>query len=197
MAGTTGRTGRTGPTGPTGPTGATGSTGNTGATGATGSPGAVGIAGPTGATGLAGNTGATGATGTVPADVFASYITISAIFTDDSLLPLIPSIVDPTGAISSMDINRISLAPGYYLISFSVSALYRTASYMQITPSYNGASHIESGIYSATSASGATAYGNSNLIIQVPAQTILTLSYNSSSAATDGTVTMSILKLNR
>ena len=112
-------------------------------------------------------------------------------------LPLLPSISDPTGNIVSLDLYRISLKPGYYLISFSVSALYRTASYMQITPYYNGASHIESGIYAATSASGATDSGSSNIIIQVPEPTVFTLNYNSSGSGTEGTVTMAILKLRR
>lgn len=90
-----------------------------------------------------------------------------------------------------------SLAPGYYLVSYHVSTLLSTPGYMQVTPSYNGASHIEFGIYFKTTGNVASAYGSNSIIIDVPAETTFTLTYNSNVVSSDGTVTITFLKLQR
>ena len=66
---------------------------------------------------------------------------------------------DPTGNIVQTSLEQISLAPGYYLISYKISALFSSPNYLQITPFYNGTSHLETGIYFATAANGSTACG--------------------------------------
>ena len=116
------------PTGTTGPTGATGTTGPTGATGVTGPTGATGVTGPTGTTGVTGPTGATGITGpTGPEggqedDIFASFGAFQTPLTVGSLIPLFADITDPTGNIIATDATHITLAPGYYLVAYNVSA---------------------------------------------------------------------------
>ena len=205
-AGPTGSTGATGPAGPTGPTGAAGLIGATGPAGPTGPSGPTGPAGPTGANGPAGPTGPTGAAGLIgatgpageaPDDVFASFATFAIPFTNATQIPLGTSTADPTGQIVLSDPTHIDLAPGYYLISYHVSSILSTPGYMQITPYYNGSSHIEYGIYFRTASNYTTAYGSNSIIIDVPEQTRFSLTFNSPVTNTEGTATITVVKLNR
>ncbi|MDY3617828.1 MAG: hypothetical protein SO058_02305 [Agathobaculum sp.] len=151
----------------------------------------------TGSTGPTGMTGATGPAGAAPEDVFASFATFAIAFTNGSQIPLGTITADPTGQIVLTDTTRITLAPGYYLLSYHVSAILREAGYMQITPFYNGSSHIEYGIYFKTGSPVTSAYGSNAIIIYVPEQTRFSLTYNSNTVGTDGTATVSVVKLNR
>lgn len=200
VTGPTGPTGATGPTGMTGATGVTGVTGPTGATGttgATGMTGATGITGPTGVTGATGSTGATGADGVVPEDSFASFYALQLPLTSGMTIPLFESIPDTTGNITQSSQEQITLQPGYYLVSYKVSALFSTANYMQITPSYNGSAHLESGIYFATTTNGSSAAGSAFFIIEAPSETVFSLTFSSSGSATGGDVNVTFLKLRR
>ena len=196
-AGITGLTGATGPTGPTGPMGLIGATGPTGPAGITGGIGATGPTGPTGPMGLIGATGPTGPAGTIPEGSFATYLNTQYILIDNSLIDTFPSITDSTGNITQENTKVIILKPGYYFIYYKVSALFRTPGYMQITPSYNGSPHIETGAYFATNTNGSSALGVEGFIIYVPSETSFTLSYSGSTNATDGEVDITIIKLNR
>ena len=193
-AGITGLTGATGPTGPTGPMGLIGATGPTGPMGLIG---ATGPTGPTGPMGLIGATGPTGPAGTIPEGSFATYLNTQYILIDNSLIDTFPSITDSTGNITQENTKVIILKPGYYFIYYKVSALFRTPGYMQITPSYNGSPHIETGAYFATNTNGSSALGVEGFIIYVPSETSFTLSYSGSTNATDGEVDITIIKLNR
>lgn len=198
--GPTGEIGPTGPAGATGPTGAAGPTGPTGPSGPAGSAGPAGPTGPTGAAGPIGETGPTGATGpagTPPDDVFASFINVQYPLTVGTLIPLFPDVTDPTGTIVPTDLEHIALAAGYYLISYKVSAIFRTPNYMQVTPSYNGSAHLETGIYFATGANGSSAAGSAFLILRAPAPTEFSLSYSGSGDASEGDINLTILKLRR
>ena len=117
--------------------------------------------------------------------------------TQNTLISLFPDVTDPTGAIVATDPEHITLAAGYYLISYKVSAIFRTPNYMQITPSYNGTSHLETGIYFATSADGSSACGSAFLIVRAPAPTVFTLTYSGSANARDGEINLTIVKLRR
>lgn len=129
--------------------------------------------------------------------MFASFINTQYPLTNGTLIPLFPDVTDPTGAITQTSLEEISLESGYYLISYKVSALFRTPNYMQITPSYNGSAHLETGIYFATSADGSSACGSAFLILRAPAPTTFTLTYTGSANATDGEINLTILKLRR
>ena len=202
-AGPTGATGEQGPIGPTGPTGATGERGPIGPTGLTGAQGVTGAAGPTGATGAAGPTGATGITGPTgptgpePNDIFASFKNFSQSPEDGTLLPLYPVVVDPTRQIITQDNQRILLAPGYYLISYQVSGFFREKGYLQITPYYNNAAHLDEGIYFMTGEGTGSADGSAYLIIETAAGTTFSLTFNSSVSVTEVQTTMTVLKLRR
>ena len=201
--GPTGPTGATGEQGPTGPTGVTGEKGATGPTGATGPvgpsgpTGATGEAGPTGLIGPTGDTGPTGPTGEIPDDVFASFINVQYPLKQGTLIAMFPDVTDPTGNIAQTDLQHISLAAGYYLISYKVSAIFPQPNYMQVTPSYNGAPHLETGIYYATSANGSSACGAAFLILYAPTATEFTLNYNGSADARNGEINLTIVKLRR
>ena len=114
-----------------------------------------------------------------------------------NLIYLFPDITDDTGNITQLDISHIGLQPGYYLVSYKVSCIFRQASYMQITPSYNGSPHLSTGIYFATSTEGSSACGSAFLIIRAPTATQFSLTFTGSSNATDGEINVTILKLNR
>lgn len=188
--------GPVGPTGPTGPTGATGLIGPTGPTGPSGPTGSSGAIGPIGPTGPTGPTGPAGPSVT-PDNVFAFFATYGIQFTNGSLIPLGTGIADPTGQIVLTDATHIALAPGYYLISYHVSAVLQTAGYMQITPFYNSSPHIEFGIYFRTGTDSTSAYGSNSIIIDVQEETRFSLTFNSNSQSRDGAATITVVKLNR
>ena len=202
-AGAAGAQGRIGPEGsvgaqgPTGPTGATGPQGPEGPQGPAGAQGPEGPQGPAGATGPQGPTGATGPAGTAPEQSFASFINTQYPLTQNTLIELFPDVSDSTGNIVQTDQQHISLAPGYYLVSYKVSAVFASPNYMQVTPSYNGTSHLETGIYFATSANGSSAAGSAFFIIRAPASTVFSLNYSGSSDAREGEINLTFLKLNR
>ena len=197
---------RCGPDRTAGAHGADGSAGLTGCSRAAGAhrpTGAQGSTGPTGPQGLQGipgpqgPTGPTGAQGAVPDDSFASFANYQMQLTPNSLIVLFPDITDSTGNIAAVDSTHIRLEPGYYLISYEVSVLFNSANYMQVTPSYNGAPHLETGIYFATRTNGSSACGSSFLILYAPSSTEFSLTYSGSAEGRDGQVTLTILKLRR
>ena len=189
--------GTPGPTGATGATGVQGVQGDQGPAGSTGATGAIGPTGPQGPPGERGATGPTGPTGAVPAQPFASFATFAIGFTNASQIPFGTVTADPSGQIVLTDTTHITLAPGYYLISYHVSSILRTAGYMQITPFYNGRSYIEYGIYFKTGSAASSAYGSNAIIIQVEEQTRFSLTFNSDVSNSDGTATIAVVKLNR
>ncbi len=195
-----GPAGVTGPAGPIGPKGMTGATGPAGAVGPAGKTGAEGPAGPkgdTGKTGPAGPAGATGPAGKAPDNVFASFASYAIPLTNGSRIPLDPQVSDPTGQISYNGPSNIILEPGYYLISYGVSAILRTAGYIQVTPFYNSAAHIEKGIYFKTGSDSSSAAGSIYFILYVPSQTVFNLTFNSPVTATDGEISLTVLQLRR
>ncbi|RZT02005.1 hypothetical protein [Cuneatibacter caecimuris] len=104
-------------------------------------------------------------------------------------------IADPTGNITLSDPARIALEPGIYAISYQVSALLAASGFMQVSPYYNGSPHLEYGIYFMTGSGRTSAAGSVSFLIEVPARTVFTLTFNSPVRATEGTLTMVIFKL--
>ena len=197
VPGPTGPQGLPGPTGPQGEMGPTGPAGLQGIQGPTGPAGSPGQTGETGPTGPQGETGPTGPAAVLPDDSFASYVNTQYPLTRGSPITLLASVIDTTGNITQASINTLNLQPGFYLISYKVSCLFRQASYMQITPFYNGTSHLETGIYFATSTEGSSACGSAHFILRAPTATQFSLNYNGSADGTDGEINVSIFKLRR
>lgn len=165
--------------------------------GPTGPTGPIGPTGPAGATGPAGPTGPPGATGSVPDNTFASFATYGLRFVNGTPIPLGTVTADPTGQIVLSQPTQITLAPGYYFISYHVSAILAKPGYMQITPSYNGSAQLLYGIYFRTGTANSSAAGSNALIIEVPSQTVFSLTFNSNVSSTEGAATIAILKLRR
>lgn len=117
--------------------------------------------------------------------------------TPNSLITMFPDVTDSTGNIVAADLEHINLAAGYYLISYEVSLIFTSANYMQVTPSYNGSSHLETGIYFATRTDGSSACGSAFIILQAPSPTTFSLTYSGSATGRDGQITLTILKLQR
>lgn len=223
-AGPQGPEGPKGPEGPQGPEGPKGPEGPQGPEGPKGSEGPQGPEGPMGATPVV-TVGTTttlppgepasvtavqtgdgvqldfaipeGKPGGDVEDVFASFVTFEVQFTNGTPILLGTATADPTGNIVLQNSSQIVLQPGYYFITFSVSAVLDKPGYMQITPSFNGSAHLEYGIYFRTASGSSTAYGSNSMIIDVPAQTNFTLTYNSSVGSKSGAATIAVVKLKR
>ena len=186
-----------GEVGPQGPQGEVGPQGPQGEVGPQGPQGEVGPQGPQGEVGPQGPQGDPGPQGPPGPSTFASYNNYEATFTNGNLVPLQEITADTTGNITLQDGNKILLEPGYYHIFYGISTILDNAGYMQVTPTYNGTSHLDDGIYSKVGTSGVTAWGAYGLILYAPSQTTFTLTFNSNSAARSGAASVTILKLER
>ena len=197
-AGSTGPQGPEGPPGPAGNTGAQGITGPTGPTGAPGMPGPTGpqgVQGPAGPTGPTGATGVTGPPGEIPPDSAAFFYNCQALFTPGQAIDFFPGVEDSTGAIAQQSASVLSLQAGAYLVSYRISATLSQPGYLQVTPSYNGTPHLETGVYFATTANGSSAGGSAHFILQAAAPTTFSLTYSGSAAGPNGEVNVTFLRL--
>ncbi len=138
-----------------------------------------------------------GPAGLVPDDVFASFKNFALAPDNAALLPLYPGVEDPSGQIVVQDNQRILLAEGYYLISYQVSGLFREKGFMQITPYYNDAAHLDEGIYFMTGDGVSSAAGSAHLIVDASEGTRFSLTFNSNVTVTEVQTTMTVLKLRR
>ena len=196
--GAAGSTGPQGPEGPPGPAGNTGAQGITGPTGPTGAPGMPGPTGPQGVQGPAGPTGPTGVTGPpgeIPPDSAAFFYNYQALFTPGQAIDFFPGVEDSTGAIAQQSASVLSLQAGAYLVSYRISATLSQPGYLQVTPSYNGTPHLETGVYFATTANGSSAGGSAHFILQAAAPTTFSLTYSGSAAGPNGEVNVTFLRL--
>lgn len=167
-----------GPQGPVGPAGPQGERGPVGATGATG---ATGVTGPTGATGPTGPTGATGETGaTGPSfNTYGSFYTIGAQQVSSAVnLPLTTTISNNNITLAN---NTVTVADaGTYWINYGVGASTEGVT-DDIFLNVNGSSIAGSG--KEISSSGAV---NGNVILNLTANSTLTLTTNSAANVTIG-----------
>ena len=192
-----GEVGPQGPQGEVGPQGPQGEVGPQGPQGEVGPQGPQGEVGPQGPPGEVGPQGDPGPQGPPGPSTFASYNNYEATFTNGNLVPLQAVTADTTGNITLQDGNKILLEPGYYNIFYGISTILDNAGYMQVTPTYNGTSHLDDGIYSKVGSPGVTAWGAHGLILYAPSQTSFTLTFNSDTTARSGDASVTILKLER
>ncbi len=116
-------------------------------------------------------------------------------FTPGQSIDLFPGAADPTGNITQPSSQQVGLAAGNYLVSYKVSATLSQPGYLQVTPSWGGSAHLESGVYFATTANGSSAVGSAHFILQAPSATTFTLTYSGSIAARSGEVGLTLLRL--
>jgi len=131
LIGPQGPQGATGPAGPIGPTGATGPTGPIGATGPIGPQGPIGPTGPQ---------GATGPQGPASTDIIANFINdATGVLTVGSDIPLEDYINLSDGDITHVTGSPdITLADGYYLVSYSANAVANGTGTVGISMAING-----------------------------------------------------------
>ena len=130
-------------------------------------------------------------------DAFASFYSDVRTLPNGSAIPLYPLLADPTGAITQPGSQTIALQPGDYLVSYKVSATLNQPGYMQVTPSYGGAPHLEYGVYFATTATGSSAVGSAHFILPAPSATTFSLTYSGSVPAQNGEINLTFLRLRR
>ena len=192
-----GEVGPQGPQGEVGPQGPQGEVGPQGPQGEIGPQGPQGEIGPQGPQGEVGPQGPQGEPGKCSEDIFASFFAFEQRFKSGNPIQLFIGTADNSGNITLNNNTQIILSPGFYLISYSVSAVLDSAGYMQVTPFYNGTSHLEYGVYFRTAENSSSASGSSHFVIYVPSQTAFTLNYNSDVTDRSGAATVTVLKLNR
>lgn len=129
--------------------------------------------------------------------MFASFLATGRTLPNDTDLPLSEVIADPTGNIKPTTATAITLQPGYYKINYFVSASLAEAGYLQVTPVYNGAAHLEYAALDNTTTDNELAIMNRSFIIQVPVATSLYFVINGTGTATNANVSLTIEKLNR
>ena len=189
--------GPTGPQGIRGMDGPTGPQGLPGPAGATGPQGPQGAAGPTGPQGTPGATGPTGPAGGPGEDVFASYYSDVRSVPNNGQIPLYELLNDPTGNITLSGTQQLRLQPGYYRVSYSVSAILEAPGYLQITPAFGGLARIDLGIYFRTSGNSSTANGARTFTFYTSEATNFSLTYSSDVSGRSVQTTLDIEKLNR
>lgn len=181
--------------GPRGAQGMVGKEGPQGEQGPTGPEGMRGPTGPTGATGTPGMTGPTGPTGGIRTQRYASFLSTNQLFPNATRLPLTPVLNASQGDIIASDATSLQLRPGTYYCSYEVGGILSTSGYMQITPYYQGAPHIQLGAYDNTNGTNLYAQGVRTCLLQITEPTIFFLQFNTSSRVTDGECHVTLLKL--
>ena len=181
--------GERGPAGPQGPEGPAGPQGPEGPAGPHGPEGPAGSQGPEGPAGPQGPAGSPGVAG------YASFVTFQAVFPSGGNIPFATGTEDPSGRIRQTADTQVTLEPGVYLVTYSVSAVLETAGYLQVTPSYGGQGHLEYGVYGRTAADSVTVSGSASWILTAQEQVTLALNSSGSSATRDGALTLTILAL--
>ena len=136
-----------------------------------------------------------GRPGASGSDVYASFFTFQQRFANGQPIHLFTAVADATGSIGQESSTRVTLAPGTYFVTYHISAVLEDAGYLQVTPAYNGAAHLEYGVYARTADPNVTVSGSNAFIAVVPEETVLTLNVNTSTATRDGAATLVILGL--
>ena len=145
--------------------------------------------------GKPGPAGPQGEQGPAGPDSYASFVSYMQQFVNGTPISFTQAAADPTGHISQSSATQVALEPGTYFVTYHVSAILEAAGYLQVTPAYNGSAFLEYGVYDRVNSASVSVSGSAAFIAVVPAQTVLTLNYNSSAAARDGAMTMVILRL--
>ena len=192
-----GEPGPMGPRGEPGPPGCPGECGEPGPQGVTGPQGPQGVTGPMGPRGEPGPRGPAGPPGYPQNSIFASFSGKELILPESASLPLKTEIPDITRNISLYSSSSVSLAPGYYIISYYVSAVMKKRGSIKLTPVFNdrrqtmytarGETENRKGILELTR----------NFIAEIPIGTTLFLEWSSSVGTSRVNMYLSIEKLYR
>ena len=132
-----GETGPQGPRGEPGPPGCPGERGETGPQGGTGPQGPQGERGPMGPKGETGERGPMGPAGYPQNSIFATFSGEGLSMSEHASLPLKIQIPDITQNITLCNGTSLSLTPGYYAISYYISASVKKHGFISLTPMFD------------------------------------------------------------
>ena len=203
LPGVMGLRGEPGPPGPMGPRGEPGLPGCPGERGETGPQGVTGPQGPQGATGPMGPRGEPGARGPegppgYPQNsIFASFLGQNLMMPESACLPLKIEIPDPTQNISLCNNCTVSLSPGYYTISYYISAEMKRHGFMVLTPVLNDEMQTVYSAYADAEKRRETLVITRYFIIKVPDRSTMYFAWHSSSCDSRINMNLTIEKLCR
>lgn len=195
--GAPGEPGPPGPRGEPGPPGANGERGETGPQGVTGPQGPQGATGPQGPQGDAGARGPAGPPGYPQNCIFAVFSGQEPFMPESGGLAPKIEIPDNTGNISLCSDHSISLAPGYYAVSYYISAMAKKHGFIKLTPIFNGCRQTAYGAYAEATARREMLILSRYFIIEIPKGSPLLFDWSSSADISGMSMNLSIEKLCR
>lgn len=106
-------------------------------------------------------------------------------------------IPDNTGNISLCSDHSISLAPGYYAVSYYISAMAKKHGFIKLTPIFNDCRQTAYGAYAEATARREMLILSRYFIIEIPKGSPLLFDWNSSADISGMSMNLSIEKLCR
>ena len=192
-----GEPGPMGPRGEPGPPGCPGERGETGPQGVTGPQGPQGVTGPMGPRGEPGARGPAGPPGYPQNAIFASFTGHELIMPERAILPLKIDIPDITQNIYLCNDCTVALAPGYYAISYYISAVVKRNDFIKLTPIFEDCEQTIYSAYAEAAKRKEMLVISRYFIIGIQDSSTLFFAWNSSADASKINMTMSIEKLCR
>lgn len=185
-----GEMGPQGPRGEPGPPGCPGERGETGPQGVTGPQGPQGERGPMGPRGETGERGPMGPAGYPQNSIFASFSGEGLSMSEHAVLPLKIQIPDITQNILVAADTSISLTPGYYAVSYSISTMMKRQGFITLTPMLNNCRQAAYAAYAE--AGNRREMLNLSRYFIVEVKTASTLSFLWTSSADDSRIDMNL-----
>lgn len=192
-----GEPGPMGPRGEPGPPGCPGERGETGPQGVTGPQGPQGATGPMGPKGEPGAQGPAGPPGYPQNSIFATFSGHGLVMPESACLPLKTEIPDTTQNISLCNSCSVALLPGYYAISYDISAIMKKHGFIKLTPVVNTCEQTIYTAYAETAKRREILSLSRYFIIEVPTCSTLFFAWRSSTGTSPVNMNLSIEKLFR
>lgn len=196
-AGPRGEPGPMGPRGEAGPPGCSGERGETGPQGVTGPQGPQGATGPMGPRGEPGPRGPAGPPGYPQNSIFATFSGQELVMPENASLPLKIEIPDITRNISLSNNCSVALTPGYYAVSYYISAVIKGHGSIKLTPILNNCKQTIFTAYAEAAKRKEMLVMSRYFIIEIPAGSALFFAWHSSAGTSKINMNLSIEKLNR
>ena len=192
-----GERGPQGPRGEPGPPGCPGERGETGPQGVTGPQGPQGPTGPQGPRGELGARGPAGPPGYPQNSIFASFIGQEIILPENASLPLKIDIPDITQNISLCNDYSVLLTPGCYAIYYYLSTVMKRRGFVKLTPIFNDCVQTFYSTYAETEKRKEMIIISRYFIIEIPSESTLFFTWDSSAGVSKINMNLSIEKLGR
>ena len=183
--------------GPQGSRGEPGPPGCPGDRGETGPQGVTGPQGPQGPRGELGARGPAGPPGYPQNSIFASFIGQEIILPENASLPLKIDIPDITQNISLCNDYSVLLTPGCYAIYYYLSTIMKRRGFVKLTPIFNDCVQTFYSTYAETGKRKEMIIISRYFIIEIPSESTLFFTWDSSAGVSKINMNLSIEKLGR